>query len=206
MSGRGLPLLGLLLGLLGPVALVTGCSILSKSELPPPRYFRPGPVVPASGDVAPADAATRLLRLREVTAAAHLHERMVWAQPDGEYGFYEDARWTEPPPAYVEAALARALFEEGRFRRADGADAPMLDVHAVAFEEVIGGPEPGVRVGLRVMLTTREGQSLLERTLLATRPVGAGADAAAIARALGEALGQVVDEAADAIGRAYPPA
>src|SRR5687767_15244825 len=102
-----------------------------------------------------------MLRLREVTAAAHLHERMVWAEPDGEYGFYEGARWTEPPSAYVETAVTQALFEQGRFRRQSGADAPILDVHLMAFEEIVGedgsDAHHAARVAIRVVLMTRDG-------------------------------------------------
>lgn len=199
-------LLALVLGL---VLLADGC--LSKTETPPPRYFRPGPVL---GEVAATATDTailpggahRLLRVREVTAAAHLHERMVWADPSGEYGFYEGARWTEPPAAYVEAALARALFEEGRFRRSASGDAPILDVHVAAFEEVVGsgGQTEGVRVALRVVLATREGHALLERTFAVTRPAVASQDGAAVARATGAAMEQAIREAADALVQAYP--
>lgn len=211
-SVQSAAMLVLLAGSLSLLGLTGGC--LSKSELPPPRYFRPGPVVPpaqTATELAPdAAAALRLLRLREVTAAAHLHERMVWAQPDGEYGFYEDARWTEPPSAYMEAALAQALFEQGRFRRANASDAPVLDVHVTAFEEVIGTDgsqgQHGARVAIRVVLTTRDGQALLERTLSVTRPLSASSvDAAALAQAMGQALNEVVNATAVAVLGAYPP-
>lgn len=176
-----------------------GC--LSKSELPPPRYFRPGPLLPPADAAAPVTSERGPLRLREVTAADHLRERMVWATPSQEFGFYEQARWTEPPAAFVEAALARALFERGPFVRAAGGDAPVLDVHVVAFEEVVGAEGAGsqeARVALRVVLTSPEGGSLLERTFVSTSPV-ASEDPEAAAAAIGRAMDQAVAATAQAV-------
>ncbi len=187
MSGRTI---AMLLGAL----LAGGC--LSKTELPPPRYFRPGPLLPPETGAAAATPGERApLRLREVTAADHLRERMVWATPAQEYGFYEQARWTEAPAAFVDAALGRALFEQGPFTRAAGADAPVLDVHVAAFEEVIdpdradGGHD--ARVALRVLLTGPEGQALLERTFVGAAPVAASEPESAAA-AIGRAMDQAV--------------
>ncbi len=180
-------------------ASASGC--LFKSELPPPRYFRPGPALPPEAAPAPPPGQRRPLRLREVTAADHLRERMVWATPSQEYGFYEQARWTEPPAAFVEEALGQALFQRGPFVRASGADAPVLDVHVLAFEEVTG-PQAReareARVALHVLLTGLDGQALLERTFVGSAPITEG-DPEAAAAAIGRAMDQAVTSAAQAV-------
>jgi ABC-type uncharacterized transport system auxiliary subunit len=198
MSGR---MIVVVLGAL----LAGGC--LSKTELPPPRYFRPGPLLPPDAGAAAAPAERAPLRLREVTAADHLRERMVWATPAQEYGFYEQARWTEAPAAFVDAALGRALFEQGPFRRAAGADAPVLDVHVAAFEEVIDPDRAegrhDARVALRVLLTGPEGQALVERTFVGAAPVtGSEPGPEDAAAAIGRAMDQAVTALAQAVAEA----
>ncbi|MBX3465410.1 MAG: membrane integrity-associated transporter subunit PqiC [Planctomycetes bacterium] len=172
------------------LVLLGGC--LSKSEVPAPRFFRPGPVVPRQADAAQAPLEERApLRLRDVSAAAHLRDRMVWSTPALEYGFYDGARWTEAPASYVEAALTGALFERGAFRRGSGADAPVLDVHVAAFEEVVGSGSHEATVVLRVLLVGPDGAARLEDTFVGKRPVPQD-DPAAVAAAMGEALDEAV--------------
>lgn len=182
--------------LLAGLAGTSGC--LSKTELPPPRYFRPG-ALPAPA--APAATGERSpLRLREVTAAEHLDERMVWTT-SREYGFYEEALWTERPAAYVEAGLSRALFEQGAFRRATGAQAPVLDVRVTAFEEVITGDAHSARVALHLVLSDPDGQALVERTVVGAEPVASN-DPADVAQAMGAALERAIAAAREAVGAA----
>lgn len=177
---------------------LAGC--LTRAEVAPARYFRPGPP-PAIGEAPAAPGPRSPLRLRDVTAADHLRERMVWSTAAHEVGFYEQARWTEPPAAYVEDALSRALFERGPFVRASGADAPVLDVHVLAFEEVTERPtDPAhqARVALHVLLTGPDGQALVERTIVGTAPL-TGAEPEASAAAIGVAMDQAVRAAVEAV-------
>ncbi|MCO5169223.1 MAG: PqiC family protein [Planctomycetes bacterium] len=184
------------------VALVLLGGCLSKSEVPAPRFFRPGPVVPPRAADAPAPLADRApLRLRDVSAAAHLRDRMVWSTPALEYGFYDGARWTEAPASYVEAALTGALFERGAFRRGSGADAPVLDVHVAAFEEVVGPGSHDATVVLRVLLVGPDGGARLEDTFVGKRAVPQD-DPAAVALAMGEALDEAVRRTVEGVERA----
>lgn len=173
----------------------SGC--LSKTELPPPRYFSPGlypaTVTGAAGERSP-------LRLREVTGAEHLQERMVWTT-SSEYGFYEEALWTEKPAAYVEAALSQALFEQGPFRRASGAKAPILDVRVSSFEEVVVPDAHVARVALHLVLSDPDGQALVERTVTGEEPCASN-DPAEVARAMGQALKKAVGAALEAVSAA----
>lgn len=177
-------------------ATTSGC--LSKTELPPPRYFSPG-LYPVSASGAPSGERSPL-RLREVTGAEHLSQRMVWTT-SREYGFYEEALWTEKPAAYVESALARALFEQGPFRRASGAKAQVLDVHVDAFEEVVVADTHVARVTLHLVLSDPDGQALVERTLTGEEPCASG-DPAEVARATGEAMKEAVGATLEAVSAA----
>lgn len=189
--------LALFAALVSGLALSGGC--LSKTELPPPRYFRPGPVLAPAAPPPPGERTERTpLRLREVTSAEHLDERMVWTT-SREYGFYEEALWTERPAAYVESALARALFEQGPYRRATGAKAPTLDVRVVAFEEVIAdGQQHTARVALHVVLSDADGQALVERTVVGAEPVATN-DPADVAQGMGAALDRAIAAALEAV-------
>jgi hypothetical protein len=196
----------------------TGCSIFSKTELPPPRYFRPGAAPAEGAPAAPPSpgAPAQPLRVRDVAAASHLRERLVWTTPAPsagggaaeEYGFYDDRLWTEPPAELVAAALGRALFEEGGFTRTTAARAPVLDVRVVEFEEVVTADRHVGRVGLHVLLTSDAGEALLERTFVATSPAGpdpASKAPGAVAVAIGAALDEVVGEVAGAVRAALAP-
>jgi len=122
------------------------------------------------------------LRLRRVTAARHLGERIAWRQ-GAEYGFQELARWTELPDAVVARALERVLFESGAFLR-DGRAELALDVEVRAFEEVRpagrGNGPRSARVELALLLTGVGDRALLDRTLAAEAPLqGEGGEALA---------------------------
>ncbi len=178
MSGRtALLLLGAL--------LLAAC--LPEARLAEPRYFTP--LQPAGSGVDAAvlrETSGPLLRVRRVTAAAHLRERIVWRRSEVEFGFHELRRWTQPPAQLVERWLARELFERRDLRRALAGPHPTLEVEVQAFDEVLD-PERAARVQLLARLTDARGVSLHERTYAVERPLE-GRDPAAIARAMGTAL------------------
>lgn len=145
------------------------------------------------------------LRLRRVTVARHLGERIAWRR-GAEYGFQELARWTELPDAVVARALERALFETGAFQR-DGRAELALDVEVRAFEEVRPAQGNGpsfARVELALLLSGVGDRALIDRTLAAETPLegeGGEALAAAIERAIAEVTGatlKLVSAAANA--------
>jgi hypothetical protein len=145
---------------------------------------------PSAGD----DGASRgSLRLRRVTAARHLGERIAWRQGT-EYGFQELARWTELPDAVVARGLERALFESGAYVR-DGRAELALDVEVRAFEEVRPGPGGGsrmARVELALLLSGVGDRALLDRTLAAEVPLAADGSEA-LAEAIRVAIADVTE-------------
>ncbi|MBL4843956.1 MAG: membrane integrity-associated transporter subunit PqiC [Planctomycetes bacterium] len=174
-----------LLCLLGALAL-SACSSPA-----PPRFFRPPHEVPTA-----APLTSRTLALGPTTSGQHLGDRIMWRRSDVEVGFYDQERWTQPPARFVDQALSDALFVARGLRRVERGGLA-LSVSLEAFEEVLL-PKHEARVELRVLLVDGEGAALLERSVLATRPV-ASEDAEAMVRALGLALDAAIEELADAI-------
>ncbi len=189
------------------VALVllalAGCALTSKSESTVLRYYTPeyGPSSPGTADGgAPIDPLARSpeLRLGRVNAASYLKDRIAFREAEHEVGYYDDARWTEKPEAYLRRALARALFEERAVRQSISGPGPILEINLSGFDEV-RGPQRLARVQITWLL--RDDRAvLLQRTLTVERPVqGAATPEAAVARALSEALAAAVKGVADAV-------
>lgn len=175
-------------------ALLTGCFGGAAT----PRYFHP--VLRADRDAAAVSSGATPLRLRAVTAASYLDERIVWRRSEAEVGYYGDERWTESPAAYVERALGRELFERRGLRRSANSQTPYtLELVVRRFEEVL---LPGhlARVELGVWLVDAQRDAVLERTVRVERPVGEER-AEALAGAMGQALEDAVEQVADAVER-----
>ena len=178
-------------------ALLLG-ACLPEARLVEPRYFTPlEPVVATPGQTGPRETTGPLLRLRRVSAAAHLRDRIVWRRSEVEFGFRELRRWTQPPAQLVERWLARELFERRGLRRALAGPHPTLEVEVQAFDEVLG-PAHAARVQLLARLTDARGVSLHERTYDVERPLE-GRDPGAIARAMGEALAEALRRIGDGV-------
>jgi ABC-type uncharacterized transport system auxiliary subunit len=154
-----------------------------------PRYFSPAPFVEAAPMLPAAPVAAGPLELREVRAAAHLRERLVWHDGRAEFGFYEEWRWVEPPAELVRRTLDRALAQ-----CAGPAVGPraVLWVELLAFEERRGAGG-GATVRLRAERTEEGAAST--RQFAATVPCASGRPEA-LAEALGSALAQVAGEVA----------
>lgn len=174
-------------------ACSSGCALTSKAVPLSPRYFSPQ-LEAASASLAPQP---RLLELRlgRVEAAAHIEQRMAYRPSDSELGYYEGWRWTEPPEAYLERALAQELFEQGGLVRVVAGLAPTLEIQLLGFEELKSGV-PRARVEIRVALHD-ERRSLLERTLRIERPIESGpleAEPLRLTQAFSLALAQAVEQ------------
>ena len=173
---------------------LAGCALTSKADALSPRYFSPAP----TGTVrSPRVLALRELRLGEVSAAAHLDERIAYRVGPSEMGFYEGQRWTENPEAYLRRALERDLFEERGLSRVVSGEAPIVDVELTGFEEVRGRPTRA-RVSLTFSLRD-ERRSYLQRTLALEKMVEQkpGADAA---QCLAQTLTATLDDAVRQLG------
>lgn len=170
------------------------CFSLGPGSPQPIRYFSAA-VSPQAVSAQPRNMP--VLRLRHVTAAAHLRERMVWRNSQVEYGFYETRRWTEMPVAWLEQALARELFEVRGLHRTSAVATVTLDVHLAAFEEILY-PEHLARVAVVVRLFSPQGQTLIERTLERSQPITDGGPEQ-VAEATSRALGELMRDVAAAI-------
>ncbi len=166
-------------------------------EPEPARYFRPGPLAVASEPNGVPISASMPLRMRRVTAATHLSERIVWRVSDVEFGFYDARRWTELPAHYVEQLLSRQLFEVRGLRRATAGRAPLLEVELWAFEEVLT-PRHQARLELRVLLFDHKWIARLERTFTTVEPIPDN-DPVSASRAIGRALNVIVSRVSDVI-------
>jgi uncharacterized lipoprotein YmbA len=177
-------------GVVGVSLALVGC--LSQNPPIELRYFRP--LLPdAVADPAPGEP--RELRLDRVTAAPHLRERMVWRSSDIELGFDDVNLWIADPAALVEDALVRVLFLERGFAATDARDAPSLDVHVTAFEEVIGSSR-SCEVELRVAYRAASDGPQRTRLIRREAPIGAPGPEAFV-RAAGRALHAAALELAD---------
>jgi uncharacterized lipoprotein YmbA len=176
-----------------------GClSKLGAGDPTPIRFYSAAPAVgEVTGDAAGEPGPS--LRMRRVTAAVHLRERMVWRADDVEYGFYESRRWTEQPAAWVEAALANELAGAHGVVCTEHVGALTLDVNLIGFEEVLS--PHGARVGLELNLTSRDGAKLLATRVEANVPI-ARDEGGEVARSMRKALQDAVTEAATAVAAA----
>jgi len=185
--------------------LLSAC--LGDAMVAKPRYFVPLPPPSWEREPMPVDASSSpLLRVRPVTAAAHLRERMVWRRAEAEYGFHELSRWTRPPADWAAQWLSRELFERRGLRRALAGAYPRLRVEVLAFDEILG-PERAARVELAALLSDAHGVALLERVYAAQHPIerrGPVGVAHAMGAALTEAISNLGADTRDALSTLGP--
>lgn len=175
-------------------ALLAGCALTSKGAPLAPRYF--SPELRQDGPPGPSAKVGLELRLGRIEGSAHLEQRLAYRSSESELGYYDSWRWTEPPEAYLERALAQQLFERRGLVHVVSGPAPTLDVELSSFEELRSG---AARARVELRLTLRdERRSLLERTLRVERAIASGTpeDAPlrltqALSAALEEAVGKV---------------
>ncbi|HTO06544.1 MAG TPA: ABC-type transport auxiliary lipoprotein family protein [Myxococcota bacterium] len=174
--------------------LAAGC--LTAQPPLEPRYFTP--VVPRASPPDPTHGGD-LLRVRRVRAAAYLRDRMVWRN-GVEIGFYDLLRWTESPARFAQAALEDELFDRRGFVRTSSVNAASLKSSLEAFDELLA-PAHEAAVALDVVLTNAKGETLIDRTFEARKPISGG-DPKDVADALGAALAEVVGQVGTAAAEA----
>lgn len=173
-----------------------GCALTSKGEAVQPRFYSAEVAAPARTGGAGATGSCDL-RLGGVDAAAHLRERMVFRQPSGEVGFYEERRWTERPEVYARRALSRALFEQKGLREVVAGEAPTLSVELLAFEEV--RRDDGSAVRLRLAAELSDDRTVVWRQTFAAEKALPGKSDDERAGAIAAALAQCLQEVAAAV-------
>jgi cholesterol transport system auxiliary component len=178
--------------------MAAGCALVSRGKALDVRWYTPERAPPAEG-VAESQGGCEL-RLGAVTAGADLGPRIVHGDGAYQVARYDDRRWSERPEHYVRRALARSLFEAGRFRRALSYSAPTLEAELFDFEEVVVPGAHAARVAVHFVVASD--RVLAERTVVVTNPVlGGDFDdfVAAMARALDEAAREVGDATQSAV-------
>jgi ABC-type uncharacterized transport system auxiliary subunit len=178
--------------------LLAGCLLRNTSD--PPRFFRPVSTmldVPAA-DVAPSvQPGTLPVRLRPVQATPFLRERVVWRRSEGEYGLYEERRWTEPPARYVERALTSALEATPGISLTSDRRAESLSIELLAFDEVLY-PRHEANIVVAASLNDADGPLLLQRTFSATEAI-ADDHPGSMPHAMGSALDELARQVAGAV-------
>jgi ABC-type uncharacterized transport system auxiliary subunit len=174
---------------------LSGCALLSKSEVVGRRFFTPEQ--PAVAAV--AGPRSLELQLGRVTSGDSLDERMQVRASASEVLSLDDRRWTERPEVYLQRALTRALFERGTWRSVLDGSAPSLEVELVEFASVVGPPAVA---RVTVVVTVRHERVVsLQQTLSVDRPLSSSAPEA-VAQALGKALEALVTTIDELVHRA----
>lgn len=172
-----------------PLCLLLGACL---AQNPPPeiRYFHP-----ALPEVDEGDGGSEVipLYLGRITAAAHLHEEMVWRISDVELGFDDLNRWVEDPALLVREALELVLYQEAGFRYSSSGGELEAEFHLRRFEER-PGPEPEVCVQL--FMTARGGGAPTRRREFHVHEPADDDGPEAAARAMGAALYRAAREVA----------
>jgi ABC-type uncharacterized transport system auxiliary subunit len=182
---------------LGLALLAAGCVFRDAGA---PRFFRPESAALDGTVEAPPARDGIPLRLRSVTSAPLLRERIVWRSSSVEYGLYEQRRWSELPASFVERALGKALREEPGIQLSDAAGVSTLRVEVIAFDEVLA-PAHVAAVSLTVSLEDHAKLRLFDRRFDVEEPIR-GDGQSAMATAMGKALDAAVGEVAAAVGEA----
>ncbi len=187
--------------------LLTSCALTSKAPPLNMRYFTPEPLTaPGARSLTsltehasdPQDVAR--IRLGRVSPSAHLRYSIVHRGTGFELQPYEELRWTERPDAYVQRALAHALFDSRALVQAVDRRAPTLDVEVVAFEEVRRGSQRLGRVELRYQLSD-DATVLASGAVTVERPARGGRIEDVVA-AISEAMTAATAQVAERVARA----
>lgn len=185
------------LALAAALSLASGCVIRDAAE---PRFFRVETKASdtISGDPQPSGFHDgRTVRLRSVTGAPFLRERIVWRSSPVEYHFYEQRRWLELPATYVERALLAELRSSPGLKLSDDSGVPVLSATVVAFDE-IKAPAHVAKVGVKVAVKDADRRTRLDREFTAEEPIP-DEDPLTLAATMSRALAQVAAQIGSAV-------
>ncbi len=176
--------------------VVAGCALTSHTPARELRTFSPERPDDLAAHVPREPKAS--LRLGHVTASANLRYAILHRDSPYEVEPYETLRWTELPDAYVQRALAKALFEDRPLAEAVSGSVPTLDVELLAFEEVTSPSH--ARVVLRY--TLHDDTTVLDHGTIAIERAAAAPQIEAVVAALHDALRAAASEIADRVEHA----
>lgn len=181
-------------------ALVTasGCALTSNAPPVDARYFRVDPPPTTTLRSAAQPTSLRPLALGPVRGSAFLRNRIVYREPNGVLGTYEEDRWTEYPEVYLRRFLQRELFGGERFEESLAGDAPTLEAELVRFEEVRRKGDRAGHVEVAYRLRSRD-RVLASDVVVAERAAPKDGGVAPLVEALDMALGEVTARIAQAV-------
>jgi uncharacterized lipoprotein YmbA len=138
--------------LLSAALLVESCALTNRGTSLTPHYFDVAVPPKTSSETVPIasptmaqsedahGAAPCALQLGAIGADDGIGESIVYRTSAQQVARYETRRWSASPEQYLERALVRRLFDEGRCRRVLSGVAMTLDARLIAFEEQRGMP------------------------------------------------------------------
>ena len=149
---------GVVLSLLGLM------SCLGSQGFTPTRFYS----INVASEAAPLALRTWpvMLGVRPFTAALRYRDRILYRVSDVEVGFYEYARWVEPPEEMVLRAVTERLRQARLFRQVTSADsvqlpAWILSAEVTRFDEVRGTSASQAECWLRLELRHARTEVLL---------------------------------------------
>ena len=155
------------------------------------------------------------LRIDEPLAPAPIASvRIARRDPDGGFGVFKGARWSERAPELIEGALVRAFEDSGRIRGVARSDSALRGDYLLVselrdFEADYSGGEPVVKFVLSAkLLDARTNDAVASRVFTESEPAK-GRDINAIVRAFGACAGRLVPAVRDWVleaGKAPEPA
>jgi ABC-type uncharacterized transport system auxiliary subunit len=176
--------------------VLASCALISKQPPLEVHYFSPELRAPPASVARAAPSID--LQLGRIVASDYLRALIVHRNSAVELDRYEALRWTEMPDAYVERALARALFESARpFAQVVGGSGPTLDVEVIAFEEVRSAGRTAGRVELRYRL--HDDRVVIDRGVVTAERDARGSQIELVVAAIGEALESATADVADRV-------
>lgn len=186
-------------------ALLTGC--LGSRSYTPVNYYS---IEPAADSTPQATRAWAMpLGIQPFTAATRYRDRILYRLSEVEVGFYEYARWVEPPQEMVTHVVATTLRASGLFRQVRQADhirlpAWILNGTLLRFDEVRTANANYAECWLRLQLRRAQDEQLLWGDTLKSRIALTRKTPAALATAMSRAVQQIARQLVAQLQRIEP--
>ena len=185
---------GFVCQILACAAALHGCA---SGPAPIDHFYRIEVAAPSDSNGEPLAGTLHVDRLR---ADALARDRNVVYRLEGdtaEIRQYAYPRWTDPPAISLQTELISFLQQANAAEIVMAANARtrpswIVDGRVIHFESLAGGPHPRVIVELDLHVMTADGDILMRRTYLETRPASTSG-IAPVADALNEAVHSIFE-------------